>query len=183
MKALIAVLLEFAGWVDRLNRVFGWIATGFVLLCCLISTGNAFTRYAFSLSSNAWLEIQWYLFAGIVMLGAAVTLARNEHVRVDVLYGRLPPRGKAWLDLVGLLIFLMPSMLTLLYFSLPYFLSAWHSHEVSSNDGGLIIWPARLALPLGFFLVSLQGVAEIIKRIGYLRGEYDMDIHYEKPLQ
>ncbi|MEC5388012.1 TRAP transporter small permease subunit [Uliginosibacterium sp. H3] len=179
MKAL----LRFAGWIDQLNRIFGWVATAGVLVCCLVSTGNALSRYAFSLSSNAWLEIQWYIFAGIVMLGAAVTLARNEHVRVDVLYGRLPARGKAWADLLGLLIFLMPAMLTLLYFSAPYFLSSWNSQEYSSNEGGLIIWPARLMLPLGFLLVCLQGVSEIIKRIGYLRGEYEMDTHYERPLQ
>ena len=179
MKAL----LRFAAAVDQINRFFGWIASGLVLLCCLISSGNALSRYAFSLSSNAWLEIQWYLFAAIVMLGAAVTLARNEHVRVDIFYGRLPPRGKACVNLIGLLIFLMPAMLTLLYYSTPLFLSTWHSQEISSNDGGLIIRPARLALPVGFFLVSLQGIAEIIKRIGYLRGQFDMDIHYERPMQ
>ncbi|HMN81450.1 MAG TPA: TRAP transporter small permease subunit, partial [Burkholderiaceae bacterium] len=143
----------------------------------------AFTRYLFDLSSNGWLELQWYMFTGMVLLGASVTLRVNEHVRVDVFYGGRSPRAKAWIDLLGLIFFLMPTMLVLAWLSWPLFVDAWIRNEVSSNAGGLIRWPVKLLMPVGFLLVALQGLAEIIKRIGFLRGVYAMDTHYEKPLQ
>lgn len=175
--------LRLAGWIDVLNERVGRIATWMVLLSCLISAGNACMRYAFSMSSNAWLEVQWYMFAGVVMLGASYTLNRNEHVRVDVLYGRASPRRRAWIDLLGLIFFLMPATILMTLLSWPFFTASWQLMEASNNAGGLLRWPAKLLLPVGFLLVSLQGVSEIIKRIGYLRGQHHMDLTYERPLQ
>lgn len=176
-------MLRIARLIDRLNDGAGRIAVWCVLLSCLISAGNASIRYTFSWSSNAWLEIQWYLFAYLVMLGAAQTLRRNEHVRVDVLYGRYGPRTKAWVDLLGLMVFLLPVTVLLAWMSWPLFRDAWVSGEYSGNAGGLIRWPAKLALPLGFALLTLQGLGEIVKRVGYLRGVHQMDTQYERPLQ
>lgn len=176
-------LLALAGLIDKLNERVGRLAIWAVFISCMVSAGNATVRYAFSTSSNAWLEVQWYLFAVTVMLGAAFVLKMNEHVRVDVIYSRLAPRSKAWIDLLGLIFFLMPGALLLVYMSWPWFVQSWQGAEVSSNAGGLILWPAKLLLPIGFALLSLQGFAEIIKRIGYLGGVYAMDTHYEPPLQ
>ena len=176
-------LLRFCRIVDAINDRLGWIAAWAVLAACLISAGNALIRYGLDISSNAWLEIQWYLFAVTVMLGAAYVLRRNEHVRVDILYSRLSGRGQVLLDLFGLACFLLPVMALLLVLSWPIFERALVSGEVSSNAGGLVRWPAMLTLPLGFALLCLQAVAEIIKRIAYLQGRYRMDAQYEKPLQ
>lgn len=179
MKALLA----FAHGIDWINDKFGGIAKWAVILSCLISALNAIIRYSFDISSNGWLEIQWYLFAACVMLGAAQVLRVNEHVRVDVFYGQFPSRGKVYIDLLGLVFFLLPAMAVMLYFSAPLFLRMYLTHEMSSNAGGLIRWPAMLMLPLGFTLVLLQGLSEIIKRVGWLTHTYEMDLHYERPLQ
>ena len=176
-------LLVLAQWIDRLTDAFGAIAKWAVMLACAISAGNAFVRYGLDISSNAWLEIQWYLFAACVMLGAAQVLRMNEHVRVDLFYGHLSGRGKVWLDLLGIVFFLLPSMGVMLYYAWPLFLQMWQSGEMSSNAGGLIRWPAMLMLPLGFSLMLLQGVSEAIKRVGWLANVYEMSIHYERPLQ
>ena len=176
-------LLSFAHWVDWLNDRFAGFAKWMVILSCAISAGNAIIRYSFDVSSNAWLEIQWYMFAACVMLGAPHVLRVNEHVRVDVLYGLFPSRGRVYIDLFGLIFFLMPVMALMLYFALPLFLQMYVNKEMSSNAGGLIRWPAMLMLPLGFALMLLQGTAEIIKRIGWLLHVYEMDTHYERPLQ
>lgn len=154
-----------------------------VLLACLISAGNAALRYGFAGGSNAWLEVQWHLFAGMVMLGSAWTLSRNGHVRVDVFYGGWKPRTQAWVDLLGFACFLLPVCLWLLAYTWPMFATAFGSGEVSANAGGLPLWPAKLMLPLGFACLVLQGISEIIKRIAWLRGEIELDLHYEKPLQ
>ena len=154
-----------------------------VLGACLISAGNAMSRYAFDLSSNAWLEIQWYLFAAIVMLGASHTLRVNEHVRVDILYTHLSERGKEWLDLIGTAVFLVPSMLVIAWYSIHFFQLSWHTQEISGNAGGLIRWPVKVLVPLGFTLVALQGVSEIIKRAAALRGKTRFETHYERPVQ
>ena len=146
-----------------------------VLLACLISAGNAFIRYGFSGGSNAWLEVQWHLFAGMVMLGSAWTLARNGHVRVDVFYGRWKPRTQAWMDLFGFAVFLMPVCLWLLMHTWPLFATAWSSGEVSANAGGLSLWPAKLMLPLGFGCLVLQGIAEIIKRIAWAATDCSLE--------
>jgi len=176
-------LLAFARAIDWLNDRFGWIAQWAVLLSCLISSGNALVRYLASYSSNAWLEIQWYLFAACVMLGASQVLRLNEHVRVDIFYGRLSGRGKVLVDLFGLLFFLMPTMGLMLYHAGPLFVRMFESGEMSGNAGGLIRWPAMLMLPLGFSLLLLQGVSEIIKRVGWLMHRHDMDVQYQRPLQ
>src|SRR6218665_2939731 len=176
-------LLALAKWIDKLTDGFGAIAKWAVLAACLISAANAAVRYAFNYSSNAFLEIQWYLFAGVVMLGASQVLRLNEHVRVDVLYGRYATRLKVWVDLFGLAFFLLPVMCVMLYMSWPLFERMYATGEMSSNAGGLIRWPAMLTIPLGFALLILQGLSEIIKRIGWLTHTYEMDTHYERPLQ
>lgn len=179
MKAL----LKISRLIDAMNDGLGRIANWLVLAACLISAANAMSRYAFDLSSNAWLEIQWYLFAAIVMLGASHTLRMNEHVRVDIVYTHLPERGKEWLDLVGTAIFLVPSMLVIAWYSIPFFMQSWSVQEVSGNAGGLIRWPVKILVPLGFTLVALQGVSEIIKRAAALRGATRFETHYERPVQ
>ena len=176
-------LLRFAHAVDWITDQFAGLAKWTVILSCFISAGNAVIRYVFDYSSNAWLEIQWYMFAACVMLGAAQVLRVNEHVRVDVLYGLYRSRIRVYIDLFGLIFFLMPVMALMLYYSLPLFIKMYVMHEMSSNAGGLIRWPAMLLLPLGFTLMLLQGAAEIIKRIGWLNHAYEMDLHYERPLQ
>ncbi|WP_428417634.1 TRAP transporter small permease subunit [Methylibium sp.] len=179
MSALSRILSP----IDAVNDRFAWLAQWAVLACCLISAGNALVRYGLDYSSNAWLEIQWYLFAACVMLGASQVLRLNEHVRVDVFYGRLSGRGKVFVDLFGLIAFLMPVVLLMLWLSLPLFWRTYTSGEMSGNAGGLIRWPAMLMLPLGFALLALQGLAEIAKRIGWLLHRHEMDTHYERPLQ
>jgi TRAP-type mannitol/chloroaromatic compound transport system permease small subunit len=180
---VMRALLWVSGAIDGVNERFGRIADWCVLLACLISAGNALVRYGFSFSSNAWLEIQWYLFAAMFMLGAPYTLRRNEHVRVDVIYGNLSARLKLWVDLLGAILFLMPPVLVIGWMSWPLFYDSWQSGEVSSNAGGLIRWPVKLLLPLGFGLLALQGFSEIIKRIAALRGYEGGVAAYEKPLQ
>jgi TRAP-type mannitol/chloroaromatic compound transport system permease small subunit len=157
-------LLAYTRFVDAVNDRFGALAKWAVILSCFISAGNAVVRYALSYSSNAFLEIQWYLFAACVMLGASQVLRVNEHVRVDVFYGRLSGRTQALVDLFGLCFFLVPVMLAMIWFSTPLFVRMFESGEMSQNAGGLVRWPAMLMLPLGFTLVLLQGIAEIIKR-------------------
>ena len=179
MKALLAI----SRVIDKLNEKLALIANFLVLLACLISAGNAFSRYAFSLSSNAWLEIQWYMFGALVMLGASYTLKRNEHVRVDIVYGNLPTRGQIWVDIVGSILFLLPATLILCYLSWPVFHNSWVENEMSGNAGGLVRWPVKIFLPLGFALLSLQGFSELIKRVAMLTGHMETDVHYERPLQ
>jgi len=179
----VRALLAASRLIDSLNEKVGKIAVWCVLIAVLISAGNALSRYAFSASSNAWLEIQWYLFGGMFMLGAAHTLRVNEHVRVDIIYGNLGPRAQAWIDLLGGILFLLPAVLIIGWMSWPYFLDSLVRHEMSSNAGGLIRWPAKLLLPVGFGLLALQGVSEIIKRVGFLLGHEEMAPQYEKPLQ
>jgi TRAP-type mannitol/chloroaromatic compound transport system permease small subunit len=179
----VSALLKLALGIDGISRRLGWAASLAVLLTALISAGNAAVRYALDISSNGWLEIQWYLFAGIVMLGAPIVLKLNEHVRVDLIYGRLPGNGPVYVDLFGLIFFLLPVMGLMAWLSWPLLAKMYLMHEMSSNAGGLVRWPAMLMLPLGFGLMFLQGLAEIVKRICYLRGSYQMDTHYEKPVQ
>ena len=154
-----------------------------MLASCLISATNAAVRYLANYSSNAFLEIQWYLFAACVMLGASQVLRLNEHVRVDVFYGQYSGRVQAWVDLLGFLFFLIPVMALMIYFSFPLFLQMFNTGEMSGNSGGLIRWPAMLLLPLGFSLVLLQGISEAIKRVAWLSDRYEGDFHYERPVQ
>lgn len=176
-------LLGFAHAVDWINARFAKLAVWAVFLSCMVSAINATVRYLISESSNAWLELQWYLFAATVLLGAPFVLKVNEHVRVDVLYSRWDARRQAQIDLFGFVVFLMPAAVLLAWMSWPYVLDSFVTSERSSNAGGLIRWPFKVLVPIGFVLLSLQGIAEIIKRIAYLRGEYAMDTHYERPLQ
>lgn len=157
------------GFSERLGKLVSWLVLGAVL----VSTLNALVRYTFDYSSNAFLELQWYLFAAVFLFGAAWTLKRNEHIRIDVVVGRFSPRVHAWIDLLGTLFFLLPLCFVVLYNGIPFALDSIKSGEVSSNAGGLIVWPAKLLLPLGFAFLMLQGVAELIKRIAFLQGRID----------
>jgi TRAP-type mannitol/chloroaromatic compound transport system permease small subunit len=179
----VTALLKFATGMDWLSERFARLASYTVLLSAMICAGNAFIRYGVDWSSNGLLEIQWYLFAWMVMVGSPYVLKVNEHVRVDLLYGKLKGNAPVYVDIFGFIVFLLPIMGFMAYLSTPYFLNTFVSGEMSQNAGGLIRWPAVLALPVGFAMVWLQGLAELIKRIAYLRGEYAMDTHYEKPLQ
>ncbi len=176
MNALLAIARRIDDLNERVGRGVLWL----VLITTLISAGNALSRYTLNLSSNAWLEIQWYLFAALFLLAAGYTFKHNGHVRIDVLYGHLSERAQAWIDLVGGLLFLLPFTLLMVWLSWPGFAESLLSGEVSSDAGGLIRWPVRLMIPLGFTLLALQGVAEIIKRIAFLRG-IDL-LSHEKPV-
>jgi TRAP-type mannitol/chloroaromatic compound transport system permease small subunit len=167
--------------VDTLSNAAGWIATWCVLFACAVSAGNAIMRYLFSAGSNAWLEMQWYLFAVIVLFGASKTLRLNGHVRVDIFYGALTPRRQVWLDLVCLVIFLLPASVLLTGMSWTFFIESWRIGEVSSNAGGLLRWPVKLVLPVGFALLTLQGVAEIVRRAAMLAGAMPLSTQYERP--
>jgi TRAP-type mannitol/chloroaromatic compound transport system permease small subunit len=163
-------LLAISRAIDALNGRIGRAAIWLILAMVLVSTINALVRYAFHISSNAWLELQWYLFAAVFLLCAAYTLLHNEHIRIDVVSSRLSERTRIWIDIGGTLLFLLPVAIYIAWMSWPIFLNAWHSGEMSSNAGGLIRWPARLLVPVGFFLLALQGISELIKRIAALKG-------------
>ena len=165
------VLLAFSRMVDYLNERVGRAVAWLVLVAVLVSAGNAVSRYAFNASSNAWLELQWYLFSAIFLLAAGWALKRNAHVRIDILAARLTPRAQAWIDIVGTVLFLMPMALLILYFSWPMFVQSYVGNEISSDAGGLLRWPVKILLPAGFALLVLQGVSEIITRVAILRGE------------
>ena len=164
------VLLRLSGLIDAFTELVGRAASWLILLAVLISAGNAVARYAFNASSNAWLEIQWYLFAAVFLLCAGYALKHNQHVRIDVLAGRLSRRAQVGIEILGTVFFLLPMALLILGLSWPVFVDSWRSGEVSSNVAGLALWPARLLVPAGFALLVLQGVAELIKRVAFLRG-------------
>lgn len=179
------LLLSFSAIVDAMNEKIGVVCNWLVLLACVVSAGNAMIRYAYDSSSNAWLEVQWYMFAVIVMFGAAYTLRKNEHVRVDILYMTLSRRGQLWIDILGTLVFLIPTCTILAWLSWPFFMQSYNVFEHSSNAGGLLRWPIKLVLPVGFALVALQGLSELIKRVAFL-NDYAVDsleAHYERPTQ
>lgn len=179
----LGALLGFSRAVDWVNARFGAIANWCILVSCLISAGNAMVRYGIGTSSNAWLEIQWYLFSAAFLLGASYTLKVNEHVRVDIVYAMAGDRGRLWIDLLGLVFFLMPATIILAQMTWPFFLDAYDRGEISGNAGGLIRWPVKILLPLGFLMLTLQGLSEIIKRVAALMGLYRIETKYEKPLQ
>ncbi|MBR0845513.1 TRAP transporter small permease subunit [Bradyrhizobium liaoningense] len=176
-------LLAISTAIDRLNEKVGNICNILVLAACLLSAANAMIRYAFSYSSNGWLEAQWYMFAVIVMFGASYTFKRNEHVRVEIIYLMLSERGQLWLDLIGTLVFLIPSCLLLSYLSWSMFSNSYAIGEMSNNAGGLLRWPIKFVLPAGFFMLALQGISEVIKRIAALQGATTIDAKYERPTQ
>ena len=182
---MLSLFLRLSQRIDQVSRAAARFAVALVLICALVSALNALSRYLFDVSSNAWLELQWYMFGGIVLLGAPHLLKTNGHIRVDIFYSKLTHRQQLWLDLVGLFVFLAPFSIYMVLTSWPWFLEAWTLQETSPNAGGLLRWPVKLLLPLGFALLTLQGVSETIKRIAALRGTLSLDSapHYERPLQ
>ncbi|CAM5520449.1 TRAP-type mannitol/chloroaromatic compound transport system permease small subunit [Aquamicrobium terrae] len=159
--------------IDRLNEFVGKWVSWLILVSILVSSTNAVVRKAFNISSNAWLELQWYLFGAAFLLAAAYTLKQNEHIRIDIVYGMWPRRVQHWIDLIGHIFFLMPFCLLMVYYLVPYVTRSVRSGEMSTNAGGLIIWPAKAMLLAGFFLLALQGISEIIKKIAVMRGHMD----------
>ena len=163
-------LLNFSHLVDRCNDMIGKLVRWLVLAAVLISAGNAIVRKIFNTSSNGLLEIQWYLFAGVLMLGEGYAFLRNVHVRIDFVSSKLSKRTNAIIDAAGIVVFLIPLCLILIRLSWPFFYNAWVTGEMSSNAGGLIRWPVLMLIPLGFAILLLQALSELIKRIAFLRG-------------
>jgi TRAP-type mannitol/chloroaromatic compound transport system permease small subunit len=170
-------LLKFSKAVDWLNRQVGKYVIWLILASTLVSAINAIVRKAFNVSSNAYLEVQWYLFAATFLLCSAYTLLNGEHVKIDVLYGHWSKRAQMWIDVFGFTCFLLPFCSAILWFSVPFFLKGFYSGEVSSNAGGLIRWPVYAMIPLGFGLLLLQGLSELIKRLAFLMGLIDDPTH------
>lgn len=166
----MGALLKFSKAVDWLNAQVGRWVIWLILASTVISGVNAVVRKVFSTSSNAYLEVQWYLFAAAFLLAAGYTLLHGEHVKIDVIAGRLSKRKQIWIDVIGFAFFLTPVCLVILYYGVPFFLQGFRSGEMSSNAGGLVRWPVYLMMPLGFILLLLQGLSEFIKRIAFLRG-------------
>lgn len=164
-------LLQLSRLIDAVNERVGRLVMWLVLAAVLVSAGNAVLRKAFNVSSNAWLEIQWYMFAAIFLFGAGYTLKHNGHVRIDILYGRLSARTRAWIDLVGSLLFLLPTALIIAWLGWTGFADSFAIGEMSPDAGGLSRWPIKLAIPVGFVLLALQGISESIKRIAFLAGK------------
>lgn len=175
----MASLLVLSRLIDRINEFFGRNVAWLVLAAVLISAGNAISRKAFDLSSNAWLEVQWYLFGAVFMLAAGYTLRKNEHVRIDVIAGNFSKRTRDWIDLVCHFIFLLPFCLMMTYLAWPFFWRSFQNGEMSSNAGGLIIWPAKASILLGFILLTAQAISEIIKRIAVLRGDMEEEVGHD----
>ena len=169
-STMMKVLLTISRTIDALNERIGRTVLWLVLVMALVSSSNAVARYLLNLSSNAWLELQWYLFAAVFLLCAGYTLLHNEHIRIDVVSSRLSRRTQLWIDVFGTVFFLLPVAIFIMALSWPIFINAWVSNEMSGNAGGLIRWPARLMVPAGFLLLSLQGISELIKRIAILKG-------------
>ena len=163
-------LLRLSHGIDAMSRFIGKFIIWLVLAAAVTSAANAVARKAFSIGSNAFLEIQWYLFGLIFLSCGGYTLMRNEHVRIDLLSSKLSRRGQVWIDIFGIVFFLMPMAIAIMVLSWPVFVNAWQSGEMSNSAGGLIVWPARFMVPAGFFLLVLQGLSELIKRIGFLKG-------------
>ncbi len=167
----MSFLLKLSTWIDTLNTKVGKLTTWLILITTLISAGNAIVRKMFDTSSNALLEVQWYIFAGVFLLGAAYGLLQNSHVRIDFLSSRLSARTRNWIDVVGIVVALIPFCMLSIYLSWPLFVQAYQSGEMSQNAGGLIRWPAYALIPAGFFLLMLQGISEMIKRLAFLMGQ------------
>jgi len=163
-------LLTLSRLIDAVNERIGRAGTWLILVVVLVSAGNAVSRFAFNLSSNAMLEIQWYLFSAVFLFCAAYVLLKNEHIRIDVIASRFSERGQNWIDIFGILVFLLPMAGIIAWLSWPVFMNALNTGEMSSNPGGLIRWPVRLMVPLGFALLILQALSELIKRVAFLTG-------------
>ena len=167
----MSFLLQISRLIDAISELIGKMAMWLILAATLISTGNALIRKIFGTSSNAWLEIQWYLFAAVFMLGGGYAFLRNAHVRIDFISSRFSDRTRNWIDIGGILIFLFPLCYMMATMGWPLFVNAYVSGEMSSNSGGLIRWPVYALIPLGFALLFLQGVSELIKRFAFLNGQ------------
>lgn len=165
--------LALSRGIDRLNEFIGRSVSWLILVAILVSAANAVIRKVFDTSSNAWLELQWYLFGAAFMLAAAYTLRQNEHIRIDIVYGLFPRRVQHCIDLFGHVFFLMPFVTLMVFYFVPYVSLSFHSGEMSTNAGGLIVWPAKAILLAGFFLLALQGISEIIKKIAIMRGHME----------
>ena len=166
----MATLLQLSRLIDRISELIGKSVAWLVLAAVLISTLNAVVRKAFNTSSNAYLEIQWYLFAAVFLLAAGYTMMRQEHVKIDVISGRFTKRTQVWIDIIGLAFFVLPLVYTVVHLSLPLVIRSYVMNEYSSNAGGLIRWPVFALLPLGFLLLGIQAISELIKRIAFLKG-------------
>jgi TRAP-type mannitol/chloroaromatic compound transport system permease small subunit len=163
-------LLKVSRLIDALNARVGRATYWLVLVAVLVSAGNAIIRKTMNMSSNAFLELQWYLFSAVFLLCAGYTLLRDEHVRIDVVSGFFSRRTRVWIDVLGTVFFLLPMALLFIYLSWPIFIRTYTTGEISTNAGGLLLWPARVLVPIGFTLLALQGISELIKRIGFLTG-------------
>ena len=163
-------LLRLSSAIDRMNERIGKLVAWLGLAAVVVCTANAIARYVFNVASNAWLELQWYFNAAVFLLIAAYALKRNEHVRIDVVNGRLSPRAQAWIDILGGLFMLLPTVAIIAWYSWPSLVNSYDIQEYSSDPGGLIRWPVRLLIPVAFTLLGLQAISEIIKRVGFLKG-------------
>ncbi len=172
--------LRLAVAIDTMNmwigRTAAWLGLGAVLICA----AAAIARYSLNIGSNAWIEIQWYLNSAVFLLISGYALKKDEHVRIDVLVGRLPPRGQAWVDIIGGVFMLLPAVTIIAWYSIPSLTNSFHIAEHSSDPGGLIRWPVRLLIPIAFTLLGLQGISEIIKRIAFLTGDAPRSIYERK---
>lgn len=169
----MAGLLALSRFIDRINELIGKTISWAILIAILVSAGNAIIRKTFNMSSNAWLELQWYLFGAAFMLAAAYTLKQNEHIRIDIVYGMFSRRVQHWIDLLGHLLFLMPFVILMIFYFVPYVSLSFRSGEVSASAGGLILWPAKALLLVGFVQLFFQGISEIIKKIAIMRGDME----------
>jgi TRAP-type mannitol/chloroaromatic compound transport system permease small subunit len=166
MSAMLAISRMIDAINERLGKAMGW----FILAAVIVSSVNALIRFSFNRSSNAWLELQWYLFGAVVLLGCAYTFKANEHIRIDILSSKLSKRTRDWIDVVGHLFFLMPLCIIIMWLGWPFFLRSYAQGEVSSSAGGLIVWPAKLLVPLGFTILFVQSISELIKRVAVIQG-------------
>lgn len=169
----MGLLLQLSRLIDAVNDAVGKLVYWLVLAAVVVSAGNAVVRYSLNYSSNAWLELQWYLFSAIFLLCSGYTFLRNEHIRIDIILGRFSKRVQACVDIFGILVFLFPMAILILVLSWPMFMDSFRTGEMSSDAGGLIRWPAKLLVPAGFFLLTAQAVSELIKRIAFLAGLID----------
>ena len=180
----MSALLKVSRAIDAVNlRIGKWVAW-LIVLAVFISAGNAVSRKAFDLSSNAWLELQWYLFSAVFLLCASWTLMANEHIRIDILNNMLPKRAQNWIDVFGHIFFLLPFAFVIVWTGWPFFLASWEINEQSGSAGGLVVWPVKALVPLGFALLFLQGISELIKRIAVMRGMIpDPYASQERPIE
>jgi TRAP-type mannitol/chloroaromatic compound transport system permease small subunit len=176
-------LLGISRLIDAINEKIGNWVSWLSLAAVLVSSGNALMRYGIDWSSNAFLELQWYLFSAVFMLAAAYSLRHNEHVRIDIIFNRLSPRTQAMVDTFGVILFLFPMTLIIIYDGWKFFDEAWRIQEMSANPGGLIRWPVKLLIPVGFSLLFLQGVSQLIKQIAFICGKADNPLEYHEKVR